>query len=289
MLYINWAKPKLTGVIIIGYKMVCIDLDGTLLDDKRNISEINKEAIRKATNNDIKVIISTGRIFSNAVEYAELLGLNTPIISSSGAVIGDLHFGEFGCRNIIDYDSCRYILEVSLNSDSKISFSSLDTIYTNDFEMKVLLDIVKMKDDTFRNTKISYIQKYSQWDEVFKSGTVKSDIRFKKVADVIKIKNEMAKRFEVVNFTATNLEITNQGVSKGKAIEILAKHFGVSPNEIIAIGDSENDLSMIKYAGMGIAMGNAGKIVIDNSDFTTETNNNNGVAKAINKFVFNRI
>lgn len=269
--------------------MICIDLDGTLLDDKRNISEINKEAIRKATNNDIKVIISTGRIFSNAVEYAELLGLKTPIISSSGAVIGDLHFGEFGCRNIIDYDSCRYILEKSLNSDSKVSFSSFDTIYTNDFEMKILLDIAKMKDNTFRNTGISYIQKYSQWDEVFKSGTVKSDIIFKKAEDAIKIKNEMAKRFEVVNFTATNLEITNQGVSKGKAIEILAKHFGVSPNEIIAIGDSENDLSMIKYAGMGIAMGNAGKIVIDNSDFTTETNNNNGVAKAINKFVFNRI
>jgi hypothetical protein len=132
--------------------MICIDLDGTLLDDKRNISEINKEAIRKATNNDIKVIISTGRIFSNAVEYAELLGLKTPIISSSGAVIGDLHFGEFGCRNIIDYDSCRYILEKSLNSDSKVSFSSFDTIYTNDFEMKILLDIAKMKDNTFRNT-----------------------------------------------------------------------------------------------------------------------------------------
>jgi len=147
-------------------------------------------------------------------------------------------------------------------------------------------DIIQLN---ISNTGISYIQKYSQWDEVFKSGTVKSDIRFKKAEDAIKIKNEMVKKFEVVNFTATNLEITNQGVSKGKAIEILAKHFGVLPSEIIAIGDSENDLSMIKYAGMGIAMGNAGKIVIDNSDFTTGTNNNNGVAKAINKFVFNRI
>jgi len=81
-----------------------------------------------------------------------------------------------------------------------------------------------------------------------------------------------------------NIEINAEGVCKGKGVEILGEKLGIKKEEIIAIGDNENDLTMIEYAGLGVAMGNATEEVKELADYITDTNNNSGVAKAINKF-----
>lgn len=82
-----------------------------------------------------------------------------------------------------------------------------------------------------------------------------------------------------------NIEITRKGTSKGKAVERLANHYNLTSKDVITIGDSENDLSMIEYAGLGIAMGNAIDSVKQKSKFITDSNDNDGVAKAISKFI----
>ncbi|MFU0825856.1 MAG: hypothetical protein ACFWTK_12930 [Clostridium sp.] len=76
-----------------------------------------------------------------------------------------------------------------------------------------------------------------------------------------------------------------KGISKGNAVKILAEFYGLKREEVICIGDGENDLSMIKYAGLGIAMGNAPDYVKKEADYITETNDEDGVAKAIEKFI----
>ncbi len=91
--------------------------------------------------------------------------------------------------------------------------------------------------------------------------------------------------FEVVSSHFDNFEVTGKGVSKGNAVKVLANYYGIDSEQVICIGDSENDLSMIKYAGLGIAMGNADENVKEAAKYITDNNNCDGVAKAIEKFV----
>lgn len=91
--------------------------------------------------------------------------------------------------------------------------------------------------------------------------------------------------FEVASSNSDNFEMTKKGTSKGKAVEVLADFYNIKRDEVICMGDGENDLSMIEYAGLGIAMGNASSIVKKRANYVTDTNCNDGVAKAIEKFV----
>ena len=95
------------------------------------------------------------------------------------------------------------------------------------------------------------------------------------------------KRIKVVSSGTDNLEFTSYLADKGLGVLALAKEKGIHPDEIIAIGDSENDLSMLKVVGMPVAMGNAIKSVIDAAKYVTETNINDGVATMIEKLVLN--
>jgi len=93
--------------------------------------------------------------------------------------------------------------------------------------------------------------------------------------------------FEIESSFRNNFEVMCEGVSKGRAAKVLADFYGISKDEVMCIGDNENDLSMIEYAGMGVAMGNAEESVKKVANYITDTNNNSGVAKAINKFIIN--
>ena len=104
----------------------------------------------------------------------------------------------------------------------------------------------------------------------------------------IKMRLKKIDTIEVVSSNHNNFEIMNKGVSKGKAVETLAKEYGILKDEVIAIGDGENDLSMISYAGLGVAMGNSSDYIKEHADYVTDTNVNGGVGKVIKKFVLNK-
>ena len=90
---------------------------------------------------------------------------------------------------------------------------------------------------------------------------------------------------EVVSSSPNNFEVMNKGTSKGRAVKVLADILNINREEIMCLGDSENDLSMIEFAGLGVAMGNAEEFLKEKADYITDTNENDGVAKAIEKFV----
>ncbi|MDU1855219.1 MAG: HAD-IIB family hydrolase, partial [Clostridium baratii] len=106
--------------------------------------------------------------------------------------------------------------------------------------------------------------------------------------NLIKAREELESlntNMEIVSSWNDNFEVMRNGSTKGDAVRYLANYFGIDKEEVMCIGDSENDLSMIKYAGTGIAMGNASEDIKSVADYVTDTNVNDGVAKAINKFV----
>lgn len=265
-------------------------MDGTLLNNKQEISEFNKEAIRKAHEKGVHIVVSTGRLFSDTEVYSDLIGVKSPIIASNGAVVRGINKNQIIYKSYFESEELIKLLNIFKKYKISPSFSTTEKSYISDLKYKLLLDDARSRGMISDKMVIEYINSYKGWDELFqkeKDNIVKCEIRFKDENKLKSVSKELEgmKEFDVVSFTPTFIEITKGGVSKGKAAEMLANYYSIKRDEIIAIGDSENDLSMIKYAGTGIAMGNAMEIVKKNADYITDTNDNDGVGKAIWKYV----
>ena len=276
----------------MGYKLVCIDMDGTLLNSKHKVSNASKQAIIKANNMGVKIVISTGRMYSDAEFFSNLIGVKAPVIALNGAFIKEKDENEVIYKNILEEKVIVKLLEIFTKYKVKPTFYKPQGAYCGSLFIKLFIGFMKLKGIMGGNSIIKYTKGIKQWDKVFiseKNNIVKCEIMHKDKDRLKKIRSELHKmdEIEIVSSSKYNIEITSCGVSKGKAVEILAAYYNINKEEIIAIGDSENDLSMIESAGMGIAMGNAIDKVKEKSNFITETNDNDGVASAIYKFIIN--
>ncbi|MGL5353754.1 MAG: HAD-IIB family hydrolase, partial [Clostridium sp.] len=142
--------------------------------------------------------------------------------------------------------------------------------------------------------KINYVKvrKIKKWKNILDSNQGKItkfialSLNTKKVAFVKEKLSDM-NNITICGAGFRSIEINYKAVSKGRAVKALAEYYGIGAEEIMCIGDNENDISMINYAGLGVAMGNAIDSVKEISDYITSSNNDNGVSKAIEKFIIN--
>lgn len=265
------------------YKMVALDLDDTLLNDKGQITDENRNAIKKATQLGVKIIIVSGRSYSSTKQYINDLGLEHLTVSLNGAYVmepcGDKIF--FSCP--IDSNIGYEILKLLEKQD----------IHVNFYEGEKVL-CAKETDHakyymSLNNIKIEFVDSLSEYSKNSQIGKL---LLIDERDKLDKIKASLADKFDVsvnITFSKPNfLEIYDKHASKGKAVLKVAQEYGIKPEEIIAMGDGENDISMIRAVGMGIAMGNARESVKNEAKFVTLTNNENGVAYAINKFIFGK-
>lgn len=271
------------------YKLICIDMDGTLLNGDHIITENTKKILKKAHDFGAHIVISTGRIYSSAEYYSNLIGVNSAVISSNGSFIKEKNIDEPIYKSTLSEDLCMKVVETCARNKTGVSFYSVDKLYCGSIVMIFLHLFLKLKKIDNLEVDKEYVFSLKRWKEVLKKGNsmIKCEIMSKDHKKLSKIRSELNKidGLEVVSSYKNNIEVSMKGVSKGSAVEIIAKHYNVKQEEIIAIGDNENDISMIKYAGLGIAMGNALDIVKENANCVTDTNDNEGVAKAIQKFV----
>ncbi|MEI4527913.1 Cof-type HAD-IIB family hydrolase [Priestia megaterium] len=239
------------------FKLIALDMDGTLLNNQQEISTENREAIAKAQEQGVHVVLSTGRSLLTCREYAQSLQLSSYLITVNGSEIWD-ESGELVERKLIDASSIEKMW--NLTQEHKLNFWAVttDKVWRDEFPediasqewLKFGYDI---PDDALR-------------EEVLKQIAGISD-------------------FEISNSSLTNLEINALGINKAKGILTVCERLGISMDEVIAMGDSLNDMAMIEAAGCGIAMGNAQEAVKKAADWVTDTNVNNGVAKAISHWV----
>jgi len=270
------------------YKLICIDMDGTLLSDKKTISERNLRAIRLASEKGVRIAVCTGRIFTSAEYFSNLLGVKSPVIAANGAYIMEKDRDEVVYEASIGAQKCKKLLSMFRQYDIYPHFYTNDTIFTENtiFSSRFYAQANK----TLSKDKQIKVVLVKDWNEVFakyeskifKSIGVDSDLeKIRKAKISIRDMND----FEVVGSNFDNFEITNKGVSKGNAVKILVKYYRIKSEQVICIGDSGNDLSMIKLDGLGVAMGNADDVIKESAKYITDTNNCDGVAKAIEKFV----
>jgi Cof subfamily protein (haloacid dehalogenase superfamily) len=270
------------------YKLICIDMDGTLLNDKKIISEENIKAIRLAYKKGVRIAVCTGRIFTSADFFSELLGVKSPVIASNGAFIMEKDRGDVVYKATLGVEKCKKLLAMFRKHDIYPHYYTGDTVFTEKlvYSSSFYAEVNK----TLPKNKQVKIVLVKDWDEVFR--TYEKEI-FKGIGvdeDLEKIKEAKTylrdmEEFEVVSSRFDNFEAMNKGVSKGNAVKILADFYGITREQIICIGDSENDLSMIKFAGLGVAMGNADEDVKAAAQYITDSNNCDGVARVIEKFV----
>jgi hypothetical protein len=270
------------------YKLICIDMDGTLLNDKKIISERNLRTIKLAYEKGVRIAVCTGRIFTSADFFSELLGVKSPVIASNGAYIIEKDRNEVIYKGILGAEKCNKLLSVFRRFDIYPHYYTKDTIFTEKLiysskfyekvnktlpmDKQIKIELVKDWNEVFH--------KYEK--EIFKGIAVNTDLdKIQAAKDALRGMED----FEVVSSRFDNFEVMNKGVSKGSAVKILADYYGITREQVICIGDSENDLSMIKFAGLGVAMGNGDDDVKAAAKYITDDNNCDGVAKAIEKFV----
>jgi len=268
------------------YKMLVTDMDYTLLNKEKKVSDRNREALRRAREKGVHMVVATGRIYTSARIYAKLLGLDTPIIASNGAIIRDASKTIF--RDILSQDTVREMLRLCHKYGAYCHFFTEDTIYSEKLinvslrytewnkyvgeEDQVKIRIVDDGEEIIEGAK-SEVLKAVVFDE--------DDEKIQKLRDGIMETGIVS----VSQSMKHNLEVMNKGVTKGNAVRILAQIYGINREEIIAIGDNENDISMIEYAGLGIAMGNAEELLKRAADHITGDYQEDGVAEAIEKFI----
>jgi Cof subfamily protein (haloacid dehalogenase superfamily) len=270
------------------YKLICIDMDGTLLNDKKIISERNLRAIRLASEKGVRIAVCTGRIFTSAEFFSELLGVKSPVIASNGAYIVEKDRDEVVYKAILGADKCKKLLSVFRQYDIDPHYYTRDTVFTEKlvYSSSFYAEVNKTL-PADKQVKIVLVKDWNEAfeeheKEIFKGIAVNTDID--KIHKA-KITLRGMEDFEVVSSRFDNFEVMNRGVSKGSSVKILADYYGITDDQVICIGDSENDLSMIKFAGLGVAMGNGDDEVKKASKYITDNNNCDGVAKVIEKFV----
>ena len=268
------------------YKMLVTDMDYTLLNKEKRVSDRNREALRRAMEKGVHMVVATGRIYTSARIYAKLLGLDTPIIASNGALIKDASKTIF--RDILSQDTVREMLRLCHKYGIYCHFFTENTIYSEKL-INVSLRYTEWnkymgEEDQVR---IRIVDDGEEIVEAAKSEVLKAvvfdddDEKIQKLRDGIMETGIVS----VSQSMKHNLEVMNKGVTKGNAVRILAQMYGINREEIIAIGDNENDISMIEYAGLGIAMGNAEEILKRAADHVTGDYQEDGVAEAIEKFI----
>lgn len=261
------------------YKLVAIDLDGTLLTDQLEITPNTIAAIQQAIENGVVVTLATGRMFPSAKKFAQQLNLNVPLITYQGAVIKDVEEKKVWFERPVTPEISERLIEFAQEHQVHVQ------VYQD--------DIVYVAED---NEEIQYYAResnvpYTVVDEL----STLSKRGFSKVLFIgepmyldrlqIELHGEFGSNAHIAKSKPQYLEVTNPEANKGNALLYLAEQLGIQQSEIIGIGDNHNDFELITTAGLGVAMGNGVEALKSVADYITKTNNDEGVLHALEKFV----
>lgn len=269
------------------FKLVALDMDGTLLNSRHEISAENKEVIKACIEKDVKFVLISGREIESIKHYSDILGLDTYLTGYNGSLITNNDGDKVVFSNTLNPRLVKTVIEEAYKANKFIIVFLQDGILVSDNSSKWYKNYLDftIANPTVVDDLLLYLDEKDKWDEINKiclSDDHKELIAFKGAIEP-RVKEEFTLLFSLPFF----LEVFNGDVSKGLALEKLAHYYGVNREEVLAIGDGENDISMIKFAGLGVAMGNSNQLVRDSADFTSLTNDKNGVAFVLKKFLLN--
>lgn len=241
------------------YRLLALDLDGTTLNDRGEISETNQQWIRKASEAGVAVCISTGRGFESALTFAEQLELDSPMITVNG--------GEIWSR---PHELYR---RTTLEAEKIVKLHRIAERYPDVWYWAYTPQGLYNKEQWASDTYAHEWLKFGYYTE--------DEATLNRILGEIRDWEDL----ELSNSSPFNIEINAKGVSKAEAMAEVCRLIGCSMSEAVAVGDSLNDLAAIKAAGLGVAMGNAQEAVKAEADAVTGSNLEDGVAQVIQHYV----
>lgn len=264
------------------YRLVALDLDGTLLNDQKELTESVKETLLRLKARGTTIVISTGRSYQGVQKYLDFLGRQVVdyVISFNGALTYDVQNDKELAKRCLKREQLLRIARVGERIGLPVHFVSDLSVYTphnpiGKYAMKEAIEtnarMVYCPLEDLPGDKNYYKALYSE-----EQALLEERIRA--------IPQEFYTKFTVVKSDDSYLEIIREGVSKGVALRGLIHQLGIDAEEVVSIGDQENDIDMIALAGVGVSMGNAIDAVKNIADFITTTNNDNGVVIALEKY-----
>ncbi|MCQ2506933.1 MAG: Cof-type HAD-IIB family hydrolase [Lachnospiraceae bacterium] len=259
-------------------KLIATDMDGTLLNSKKEITAETMEAIKYARSKGIIFTVSTGRPLAGVSLFKELLDFEMPAITYNGAVIINSLTKEIIYSQTLDGDDVRKIFEYAKFFEVTHICWAKDHLFVSEFSEKT---------KQYQSLSGVELEEMPDVEELVKMGVTKI-IFIDEVEKIKKYNDYLAKEYvgnaSFMTSQPIFLEFFSNKVSKAKAMEKLGEIYKIAPDEMMAIGDGMNDLSMLNYAYYSVAMGNAASEVKAACRFETLTNDENGVASAIYRY-----
>lgn len=282
------------------YKILALDMDGTLLDNNKVITPIVKKNIQELINKGKEVTLTTGRFPASVWLHGQALGLKTELIALNGSVILDQTNGEPIKTVPLSGEVAQKIAGFANKHNVYVHFHGYNVLFVENLnEMNkgwAMNNIVvdEAKERIFENYKdqLQYfeIKEVKDFQEFFKeqSETVvyKATI-LNENPETIEFLYQQMSNWEELSVTRTGLkrfDINATGVSKQMALKYLCDKKKIDSSEVVAIGDYDNDYKMIEWAGLGVAMGNGNTLIKSVAKVVTKSNEENGVAEIIESY-----
>ena len=288
------------------YKLIAVDLDGTMLNPYGEVTENTKRVIRNTIKKGTDVVIASGRSIDSIKNIAENVGCSNYMIAGNGAVIYDRKKDQILYEKYIPKSKALDIIRICEQNSIFYNVYTNKSIIADSLRYNVLYyykENLKKEDSKKTNiTLVENIEKYisDMQDEKIMKIFVCDDTKV--VFNSIMKKFENMKDIDTLDVSHMSRKVIKKGtyevpieyyyteismkdVDKWYAIEHLINRMGINKQDVIAIGDNTNDKMMIQEAGLGIIMKGSTPQVTEVADYVTDDNNNEGVAKAIEKFV----
>ena len=287
------------------YKLVAIDLDGTMLNHYGEISERTKEVVRKCLVKGVEIVLASGRPIDSIKTIAKELGIKGYFIAGNGALVYDIQRDEIIYENYIKKEKILEIIKICEENSIAYNVYTDKVILTTNLKFNVLYYYKEnLKKEENKQTNISIVENMYEYvenmkddkflkiticdqnDTIFHSIIKKvKEINSIEVLDIAHMSRKIIKQgTEEIPVEYFYTEITANDVDKWKAIEFLIKKIGLQKEEVMTIGDNINDKKMIENAGMGIAMKGSTIEILKVAKDITETNDDDGVAIALEKY-----
>lgn len=274
-----------------GYRirMIGLDMDGTLLTTEKELTEHTREVLREAIDRGVVVLPATGRPLAGIPEEVLKFPGVRYAVASNGARIVDLKESRVLYEDLVPYETGRRVLEICSRYDSMLEIYYDGVGYAEEEKLKHLDEYVpRLPMARYIASSRRPVADVRAMHEERKAPTDKLQALFRTTEECKKAWKEVEKEIpdiEITGALSNNIEVNAKGVNKGRGLMILGELLGIHREEIMAVGDGSNDIAMLREAGLGVAMENATEAVKAAADVVTLSNDQEGAAAAIEKYV----
>ncbi|MHB1420118.1 MAG: Cof-type HAD-IIB family hydrolase [Bacillota bacterium] len=260
-------------------KLIAMDLDGTLLSSDLAISPRTKQVIKKVREKGIHVTIATGRMFTSALVYAEELDLDVPLITYQGALVKTSRSGQVLYRRNMPLDLARKVIQEAGERGFHVNVYIEDQLYVKSITERAM--------EYARLARVP-IHPVGNLAEFVKSDPIKvlvvgEEDELDAWAKVCRA--HFQDSLYITKSQYNYLEFLHPEATKGIGLRNVAQFLGIPPGEVMAIGDSYNDLEMFQYAGIAVAMGNSREEIRAAATYVTAGNDADGVAEILERLI----